>query len=216
MGNHLRVRISMWPETLGIDVSRESFEKLEQYQALLLKWQKAINLVSPKTLQESGVRHFADSAQLQHYIPKGVHSIMDWGSGGGFPGAVLAILNPDVDFILVESDERKCQFLRTVSRETSATMRIENSRIENFVANLESVPDLITARALKPVSVLLDYARPLFERRPDLKILLLKGESAEREIKHARHSYNFDVELWPSVTNRSARIMLLSDIKLKA
>ena len=73
----------MWPKEFDLDVSRESLEKLKQYQALLFKWQKAINLVSPKTLQESGVRHFADSAQLSQYIPEGINSVMDWGSGAG-------------------------------------------------------------------------------------------------------------------------------------
>ena len=82
----------MWPDSLGINVSRESLEKLERYQALLLKWQKAINLVSPKTLQESGVRHFADSVQLSQYIPEDTKAVMDWGSGAGFPGRFLPLL----------------------------------------------------------------------------------------------------------------------------
>ena len=203
----------MWPEKFDLNVSRESLEKLEQYQALLFKWQKAINLVSPKTLQESGVRHFADSVQLSQYIPGGVSSVMDWGSGGGFPGAVLAIDNPEIDFALVESDERKCQFLRTVSRETSATMRIENARIEDVVSECDGVPDLITARALKSVQTLLDYAWPLIERKSSLRLLLLKGESVEGELNEAREVYSFDVESWPSVTNSAASIVLLSNVQ---
>ena len=203
----------MWPEGFDLNVSRESLEKLKQYQALLFKWQKAINLVSPKTLQESGVRHFADSVQLSKYIPEGVSSVMDWGSGGGFPGAVLAIDNPDIDFTLVESDGRKCQFLRTVSRETSATMRIENTRIEDIVADCKEIPDLITARALKSVQVLLDYAWPLIEKKPDLRLLLLKGENVAQELVEAREIYGFDARSWSSVTNPAASIVLLSNIK---
>jgi len=205
----------MWPKDFDLNVSRESFEKLEQYQVLLFKWQKAINLVSPKTLQESGVRHFADSVQLSQYIPDGVKTVMDWGSGAGFPGAVLAITDPDIHFTLVESDERKCQFLRTVSRETSATMRVENARIEDVVSECEAVPDLITARALKSVSILLDYARPLIEQKPELQLLLLKGENVRQELDEARDSYVFDVQSWPSVTNPLASVVLLSNISAK-
>ena len=203
----------MWPKDFNLDVSRESLEKLEQYQGLLLKWQKAINLVSSKTLQESGVRHFADSVQLSQYIPEGVKFVMDWGSGAGFPGAVLAITNPNIDFVLVESDERKCQFLRTVSRETSATMRIENARIEDVVEECADIPDLITARALKPILTLLDYAWPLIQQKPDLQLLLLKGQNVGAEFDEARTYYGFDVESWPSVTNKAAFVVLLSNIK---
>jgi len=203
----------MWPDDLGINVSRESLEKLEQYQALLFKWQKAINLVSAKTLQESGVRHFADSAQLSQHIPKGVKAVMDCGSGAGFPGAVLAIMHSEIHFTLVESDERKCQFLRTVSRETNAPMRIENARIEDFVAELSDIPDLITARALKSVVMLLDYAWPLIERKPDLRLLLLKGENVGQELAGAREAYNFEVTEISSVTNPAGSIILLSCVK---
>lgn len=206
----------MWPDSFGIDVSRESLEQLEHYQKLLLKWQKAINLVGPKTLQESGIRHFADSAQLSQYISKDVKSVMDWGSGAGFPGGVLGILNPEIDFILIESDERKCQFLRTVSRETSATMRVENARIEDVIANCDDIPDLITARALKPVLTLFDYASPLFKKKPDLQMLLLKGENAQEELDEAEASYDFEVQSWPSVTNPNASVLLLSNISAKA
>lgn len=206
----------MWPDSLGINVPRESLEKLEQYQALLSKWQKAINLVSPKTLHESGVRHFADSVQLSQYMPAGTKSVMDWGSGAGFPGAVLAITDPEIDFTLVESDERKCQFLRTVSRETSATMRVENARIEGVVAECASIPDVITARALKSVLVLLDYAWPLIVQKPELQLLLLKGENVAQEFAEARESYDFEVESWPSVTNSAASVVLLSGVQRRA
>lgn len=210
------MRVKMWPDDLDLNVSRESLEKLQQYQVLLFKWQKAINLVSPKTLQESGVRHFADSVQLEQYLPEDVGSVMDWGSGAGFPGAVLAILRPDVEFVVVESDARKCEFMRTVSRETSATLRIENARIEQVVEDCENIPDVITARALKPVKVLLDFAAPLISTKPDLELLLLKGESVDDELVEARDAYAFDVESFPSVTNSLASIIRLRNISIKS
>lgn len=206
----------MWPEDFPIDVSRESLGALEVYQRLLFKWQKAINLVSGKTLQESGVRHFADSAQLAQYIKDDIEQVMDWGSGAGFPGMVLSITRPDINFTCVESDERKCQFLRTVSRETSATLRIENCRIEEMVQRADDIPDLITARALKPVKILLDYARPFIEGRDDLEFLLLKGEQVDDEIKDASAFYDFVVERWSSVTDPRGVIIRLSNIKIRS
>jgi len=206
----------MWPDHYDINVSRESLERLEHYQKLLFKWQKAINLVSPKTLQESGERHFADSAQLSRYICEDVKSVMDWGSGAGFPGAVLAIMRPEISFTLVESDQRKCQFIKTVSRETSATMRVENARIEDVVAACEDVPDVITARALKPVKILLDFAAPLIATHPALKLLLLKGENVQQEIDEARVFYDFSAERTASVTSPLASIVLISNVALKA
>lgn len=202
----------MWPSDFNIDVSRESLEKLEIYHRLLFKWQKAINLVSPKTMQESWVRHFADSAQLSAYIGDDVTRVMDWGSGAGFPGAVLAIMRPGIAFTLVESDERKCQFIRTVSRETSVPIRIENRRIEAFVSDVPDVPNLIMARALASVDALIDYAAPLIERDPSLRMLLLKGENVAQELDEARQNYVFDVEQSPSLTNPLASIVTLSAI----
>lgn len=202
----------MWPSDFNIDVSRESLEKLEIYHRLLFKWQKAINLVSPKTMQESWVRHFADSAQLSAYIGDDVTRVMDWGSGAGFPGAVLAIMRPEIAFTLVESDERKCQFIRTVSRETSVPIRIENRRIEAFVSDVPDAPNLIMARALASVGALIGYAAPLIERDSTLRMLLLKGENVAQELDKARQNYVFDVDQSPSLTNPLASIVALSAI----
>ena len=202
----------MWPESLGLDVPRESIEKLDTYHALLLKWQKAINLISPKTIDDAWVRHFADSAQLSGYIPEGAKTIMDWGSGAGFPAMVLAMLRPSLDVHAVESDERKCQFMRTVSRETSVPIRIHTQRIEAL--ELDSVnPDIITARALASVSVLLDYVRPWVARNPDLTMVLLKGENARQEVEDAQKSFDFQAEFYPSITEPQANIVALSAIK---
>ncbi len=210
-------------QQLGFDVSRESFEKLEIYHRLLLKWQKAINLVSPRTLQIAWERHFLDSAQVSRYLPEGFVRITDWGSGGGFAGAVLAILNPDIEFTLVESDERKCQFLRTVSRETSVPIRIENARIENYVEGyidayknnnvLSSI--VVTARALASVETLLGYAAPLIDAEIDVQMLLLKGEAAKDEVQDALNAYMFDYELYPSLTEPNASIVHLSNISVR-
>ena len=204
----------MWPNDLlpDLDVSRESVEKLEIYHALLLKWQKAINLVSGKMLDETWVRHFADSAQMVQFIPEHVKSVVDFGSGAGFPAALIAILRPDLEVSVVESDERKCQFMRTVSRETNTPIRIINARIES-VSPEDIAPDLITARALASVSQLLEYAQPFVAENSELEMLLLKGERASDEVSEAQLVYDFESDRYPSVTNRDACILHLKSIK---
>ncbi|MGB0719711.1 MAG: 16S rRNA (guanine(527)-N(7))-methyltransferase RsmG [Bdellovibrionales bacterium] len=204
------MRLDDFCDVVGFDVSRESLDKLQIYHDLLIKWQKAINLVSPSTLDVAWLRHFADSAQLAAHIPDHVQSVMDWGSGAGFPVAVLAILRPDLTFYAVESDGRKCQFMRSVSRETFAPLRIENTRIEALEGDV--IPDLVTARALAPVEALLGYAERFFTARPDFQMLLLKGETAQGEVDLARQDYDFDVVFLPSVTHPKAQILRLSNI----
>jgi len=203
----------MWPSDLlcDLDVSRESIEKLEIYHALLLKWQRAINLVSGKTLNEAWLRHFADSAQMVPYIPEHVKSIVDFGSGAGFPALVIAILRPDLEVAVVESDDRKCQFMRTVSRETDAPIRIINARIES-VSPDDISPDLLTARALASVSELLNYAVPFVQKNGALEALFLKGERVSEELTEARTCYDFEHVLHPSVTNPDASILHLKSM----
>lgn len=213
MAANLRVK-SMWPDRFDIDVSRESIEKLEVYQGLLLKWQKAINLVSNNTLDEAWVRHFADSAQLSTYIPQDTKTLMDWGSGAGFPALVLAIMRPQLDIHVVESDERKCQFMRTVSRETSAPIRIHTKRIEAL--DVQDVrPDVITARALASLDKLLGFGAPFVEENPNLRMVFLKGESADQELGKVRGLCDFDVDVAQSVTSPHASILSLSRIVYK-
>ena len=148
----------------SIHVSRETISKLEVYLAQLVKWQRAINLVSPKTLPDAWNRHFVDSAQILPLIPKHAKKIADLGCGAGFPGLVLAILDPTLDMHLVESDDKKCQFLKHVSRETNCELSVYNKRIESCINDIQ--PDLITARALASLDKLLSYTKGCFEENP--------------------------------------------------
>ncbi len=203
----------MWPETLNIDVSRETIEKLKIYHELLLKWQKAINLVSPKTIDEAWVRHFADSVQIEHYVSRESQTVVDLGSGAGFPGLVLAIMRPDLEVHMIESDDRKCQFLRTVSRETNVDVMVHNSRIEDVQDAFE--PDLVTARALADLSLLLEYAEPWAIGNSDLECLFLKGVRVDEEISRAGVSFSFEAAQFPSITDSQARILHLRNISRK-
>ena len=136
---------------LGVlDVSRETIERLEVYVALLRRWQPAQNLVSPKTLDQIWRRHIADSAQLMAMFP----SVLRWadlGSGAGLPGMVTAILlagRAGAAVHLVESNQRKCAFLRTAIRETGAPAVVHEGRIESVLKQWREPVDYVSARAL--------------------------------------------------------------------
>lgn len=187
-------------------VSRETMEAMEIYRNLLLKWQKAINLVSPTTLPDLWLRHFADSAQLSRLIPQGA-KIADLGSGAGFPGMVLSILRPDLGVALVESDERKAQFLKAVSRETGAKAVVYPDRVERVLGQIN--PDIVTARALASLGELLEFCLPLTAGKPDLRMLFLKGRRGQEECQEAAKTYRFSFEAIPSVTDQEALVFVI-------
>ena len=190
-------------------VSRETKGRLELYVSLLKKWQKAINLVAHSTLDDAWARHIEDSLQLLPHIPEGA-VVADLGAGGGFPGLVLAIARTDLTLHLVESDQRKAQFLRTVSRETGAKAQIHNARVEDVLPSLS--PDVITARGFAPLPVLLDYAWPAVEARSETQFVLLKGRQADDEIAQARTAYQFAAQALPSLTEPDAKIVMISAV----
>lgn len=196
-----------------IDVSRETSERLRRYGELLVKWQKAKNLVSNATLDDIWRRHFLDSAQL---VPK-LHqvfgenqlTILDIGSGAGFPGLVLGAMGLGTAH-MVEANGRKCIFMGQVSRETSANAQIHNVRIED----LEPFPvDIITSRACARITQLLDWAGPFLENAPEM--WLLKGETAEEELTEALACWNMEISRFESLSDPSGVILRLRDIKKK-
>lgn len=195
------------------NVSRETIEKLEIYANLLRKWNKTINLVSPGTLDTLWVRHFADSAQLLSLAPQNMKKWADLGSGAGFPGAVIAVLtessHPDLTVTLIESDQRKATFLRAVARETQTSFTVLAERCES-VARLEA--DVISARALAPLDVLLGYVSRHIARTGTA--LLSKGASAASEVELAGKTWSFTCESIPSMTDTDAAILKIGEIKL--
>jgi len=178
--------------------------KLKQYEGLLRTWQQKINLVSSSTLPDLWERHFQDSLQLLPYIPEEAKSLIDLGSGAGFPGLVLAIaLSGKIKVTLIESDLRKCLFLENVSRETFLDITIVQERIESIKESMTA--DVITARALAPLPLLLEYALPLMKE--DSTALFLKGESVQKEIGEAQKKWEFDLEFFPSLTDSRASVL---------
>jgi 16S rRNA (guanine527-N7)-methyltransferase len=203
----------MSPEEFGkaFNVSRETISRLQVYHDQLVKWQKAVNLVSPKTIDDIWGRHFADSAQLAGVIPQN-SKVADLGSGAGFPGLVLAVMRPDLQMKLIESDNKKSEFLKNVSRETKSTVAVLNDRVEKFLGQGEQnsgwgIPDFITARAFAP---LVDIIEMIPENCRSATLLLLKGKTAMQEIQDAASRFEFNYEDFPSVTDSEARILKIT------
>ncbi len=195
-----------------IPLSRETEERLRAYHSLLLKWQGTINLVSPSTAAQAWDRHFVDSLQLLPHIPHAAATLYDLGSGGGFPGLVLAIARPDMVVTLVESDAKKCAFLAAVSRETGVPVRIETTRIEEAAARLPP-PDLVTARALKPLPILFAMIEPWAVLKPDLVAVFPKGATSKAEIEEAKKAgFLFHMEQAVSETDPEARILTVKNL----
>ena len=132
------------------------------------------------------------------------------GCGGGFPGLVLAIMRPDIEMHLIESDERKCQFMRTVAREVGATVNVHTRRIENSYDDV--LPDFVTARALSSLENLLEYCLPWAARNKDLELCFMKGSRADEEIELARVKFSFDCKTTQSITESSAKILSISNL----
>ncbi|MFP4537221.1 MAG: 16S rRNA (guanine(527)-N(7))-methyltransferase RsmG [Dichotomicrobium sp.] len=198
----------------AFDPSPAQMEKLETYAALLRKWQKAVNLVSPGTLEALWERHFADSAQLQRFIPPG-STCLDFGSGAGFPGMVLAVLTDPaagIRFHLVESNARKCAFLHEVARQTGTAVEIHNARIEEIARRgTVTQADVIMARAVAPLATLFELSRPFF--RSGTVGLFPKGRRAKDEVAEARKAWTFRLRAHPSATEPGGKVLEVGSLE---
>jgi 16S rRNA (guanine527-N7)-methyltransferase len=183
----------------GLDVSRESCQKLELYVDTLLKWQHQINLIGPSTADTIWHRHILDSLQLLPHIPTGVHAIADLGSGAGFPGLVLAIARP-LKAYLYEANGKKAAFLREVIRLSQVRAEVRNIRIETLPqeANLPDV-QLVVSRALAPLVTLLSYAEPFLRR--GATGLFHKGQDVDAELTDATKYWKIRCRKHPSSTD---------------
>ena len=191
------------------DVSRETLERLQHYHTRLLEWSKRINLVSRSTLDQVWARHFADSAQISRLIPANTTSLLDLGSGAGFPGLIIGILRSDIQrMTLIESDVRKCAFLRTIARETETEVSILSERIEEAP---KQNAQIITARALAHLSDLLPLAdRHLAESG---HCLFLKGNSWQEELTAAAEGWHMDAVSTPSLTDSGSAVLKIGALR---
>lgn len=195
-----------------LSVSRETAQRLEAYAALLRKWQERINLVSTATLADLWRRHMLDSGQLFRHLPPATRVVVDLGSGAGFPGLVLAAMGvPEIH--LVESDGRKCAFLREAARVMGVAATIHAARIEKLAP---FSADVVTSRALAPLSELLHYAEPFLSAAGnDVKTrecLFLKGRMAQDELTAAAKEWNMAIERLPSLSDPDGLILRLSEV----
>jgi 16S rRNA (guanine527-N7)-methyltransferase len=190
-------------------VSRETEERLGRFVDLLLAWQKTTHLVSPASIPKLWTRHVADSLQLLDLAPN-ARLWVDLGSGGGFPGLVLACAlaeKPGALVHLVESNNRKAAFLREAVRITGVPAVVQAMRIEKFVANFAALPDAVTARALLPFESLMSHGFSLLSR--GALGLFPKGQDVGVELTHAAKYWNIDYNLVPSRTDSLARIVVV-------
>ena len=193
------------------DVSRETIDRLSAYEALLKKWNPAINLVSARSLDEVWSRHFLDSAQLFELGPENAKLWVDIGSGGGFPGLVIAVLakqfRPEMRVILVESDARKSAFLATVARNLDLPVQVIAQRIE--AADLPTA-DILSARALAPLDLLLAFADQILA--PTGVAIFPKGERWRDELIAAQGLWSFEHEAHISKTDPAAAILKIKGL----
>jgi 16S rRNA (guanine527-N7)-methyltransferase len=197
----------MDPMRPSVSVSRETRARLDVIAQQLVKWQPHINLVSPSTMNALEARHIADSLQLFALAPEARRWI-DLGSGGGFPGLVVAAVmaeTPDASMLLVESNAKKCAFLRETARMAKLPVSVAAGRIEDVVPRLDSRFDVVSARALAPLGMLLAYAEPLL--RAGSIGLFPKGQDVDDEIAMAERTWILKCDLIQSQTEEKARIV---------
>jgi 16S rRNA (guanine527-N7)-methyltransferase len=199
----------------GFDVSRETLDKLAVLAAELARWQAIKNLVGPATLDEVWSRHIADSLQLLSLAPD-ARTWLDLGSGAGFPGLVIAIAGAErglrVD--LVESNDRKCAFLRHVARVTGAPARVHAARLETVVSTFRGRTDIVSARALASLDQLLAWTEPLLTT--GTVGLFPKGRDVAAELTQARRSWTVQAEILPSRTDSTAGIVRITSLSRAA
>ncbi len=193
------------------NVPRETFDRLLAFDRVLMDWSERHNLVARSTIKDRWERHFFDSAQLVPLLPETVKTLVDLGSGAGFPGLVLAaLLAPKgTQVTLIESTQKKCAFLR----EAGAAMALDNVKV--VPERIESVglgfkPDIITARALARLEKLLGYGAGI--QGKNTRYFLLKGQDVEVELTEAAKSWHMEVVKHPSRTDPRAAILEIGNL----
>jgi 16S rRNA (guanine527-N7)-methyltransferase len=190
-------------------VSRETSERLSRFVALLLDRQQHTNLIASSTIPVVWARHVADSLQLLPLAPQ-ARTFVDLGSGGGFPGMVIACALaeiPGTHIHLIESIRKKAMFLRDAVRETDVPATVHHGRIEDIAPRLAAETDTVTARAVAPLKDLLTMISPFLER--GAQALLLKGQDVDAELTQAAKYWTIEHTAVPSQTSATGRILIV-------
>lgn len=196
------------------NVSRETIEKLKNYEALVLEWNGYFNLISKSSVDCIWERHILDSVQLYEFIEKDCLILYDFGSGAGFPAIVLAIIakekNPNLKITLIESIKKKANFLNEVKNKLDLNIEIINDRIENI--ERKNV-DIITSRAMASLDKLLEYAKPFCSKKTQL--IFPKGIKWKDELNEAEKKWTFNYNVINSKTDDTGRILQISNLRRK-
>jgi 16S rRNA (guanine527-N7)-methyltransferase len=190
-------------------VSRETAARLDRFVALLLRWQQTTNLIAPSTIPVIWTRHIADSLQLLDLAPEAKIWI-DVGTGGGFPGLAIACALYGMagrQVHLIESNARKAAFLREAVAATQAPAVVHGLRMEKFVETFADKADIVTARAVSPLSLLLGQCLPVLKK--GTVGLFPKGQDVEAELTEASRCWNMAADLVSSRTDLKARIVVV-------
>ena len=200
--------VSLWSS--GLDSM--TLRRLDVYVALLRKWNASINLVARASLMDVWTRHVHDSVQIFDLRGANCVNWVDFGSGAGFPGMVVAVLakerQPGMRVSLVEADLRKAEFLRVVSRETGVGVTVHGARIESLPG---FGADVVSARAVAPLTDLCSYA--VCHLAENGRAIFPKGARFEQEVAAARQAWTFGLEAVPSQTDPDASILCLTDLR---
>lgn len=195
-----------------LDVSRETLGALERFEDLVVLWNPSVNLISNNSISDLWSRHIVDSAQLFLFTLPDEGVWLDVGSGGGFPGIVVSIiakeLAPGLQVVLVESDKRKCVFLRTVIRELGLSVKVINDRIENV--KFDEVVYL-SARALRNLNSLLFIVENNVSR--ETVCVFPKGRSYKKELVESHKNWKFDLNLIDSITSEDSKVIVLRGLE---
>ena len=196
-------------------VSRETEDRLDRFVDVLLLWQRKLNLIAPSTLPEVWTRHIADSLQLLPLAPQ-ARTWVDLGSGGGFPGIVIACAladDPRTRVHLVESNGKKAAFLREAVRATGAPAIVQAIRAEKFGESCAEPVDAVTARALAPLKTLCDQAFPFIAR--GAVGLFLKGQDVDAELTEAAKYWRLEASKVPSKTSPEGSVVLICGLEAR-
>jgi 16S rRNA (guanine527-N7)-methyltransferase len=196
-----------------VNVSRETLARLDRLVDLLLEWQQTRNLIAASTVPNIWTRHVADSLQLLDLAPE-AKTWVDLGSGGGFPGLVLACALPERaggKVHMVESIAKKCAFLQAVVDDLGLPAEVHCQRVESFIPVFPNRPDVVTARALAPLPKLLEMAYPLLKK--GTRGLFLKGQDVGSELTESSKYWIITYQLAPSRTDERARIVVIESLE---
>ena len=196
-------------------VSRETITSLIKYEKFLIKSNKMLNLIGKSTIREIWTRHFLDSSQVIDFIDKNTRSIIDLGSGAGFPGLIIAILAKDkkihTKVKLVEKSPKKASFLREIVNDLNLNVEVLNINALTHAKKLEA--DLIVARAFKPLKIILKFLNK--NKQNWKKVFLFLGKTGHEELIQASKSWYIKYKQRMSITSSDSVIIVIDKLNKK-